>query len=276
MTAFHFVAAVGFDVVAPYLAWSPWFAELVAKYVPPALGQLAFMSMVHFVMLVAFYMTTTPFAFEFFRKSIDDRRALEEQLANYTIRACKCYDERDRFFVEAKVLEYFGTLEEFDRQVRQLMRQQMEAVLGSTIMPYTTLLMMEWAHIMFAFAMFVHTPEKNYGHIMIMMCAVVFATDMLAMLVIQLVVRCIHDSPSQWLQKHAWWIGPITLASIFGMFTTAADCFVYPKLAWTYKAIPVVLMVLITWKIYGVFERMTCSAGPDTDAARQERNVVEL
>lgn len=58
------------------------------------------------------------------------RIELLKQLENFSVRDANVFDERDRAFVEAQIQDWFGSLEEFDKKVREELGEHVRKALG--------------------------------------------------------------------------------------------------------------------------------------------------
>ncbi|CAE8598576.1 unnamed protein product [Polarella glacialis] len=232
MMALHIIAAMGFGVMGPFVMFSPWLNDIVMDKFPTVAGHICASFSVSWVVFFVLYMISAPFVFHFFAMSIDDRRTLEKQIAEFTTNACECMDENDRPIVYKMIEHYFGTVSNFDAIVQKDMKKITSSILGANIMRYRTMLVMEFGHMLLTPELFVRArttdPAMNL-HVICGFLSMIFVTDMLAMSAIQFVVRLMHDSRNSFILATKWWLGPVVLSMIFATFTTSSLMILHPE-----------------------------------------------
>jgi hypothetical protein len=88
---------------------------------------------------------------------VAERRLMNDQMSNFSVRNAECFDENDRAKVEKNIIEWFGSeedrdgaLDAFDRYVRTEVKDAMESFCGSSsaAVPYSFALLANWINVM--------------------------------------------------------------------------------------------------------------------------------
>jgi hypothetical protein len=88
---------------------------------------------------------------------VAERRLMNEQMSNFSVRNAECFDENDRQKVEKNIIEWFGSeedrdgaLDAFDQYVRTEVKDAMEGFCGSSsaAVPYSFALLANWINVM--------------------------------------------------------------------------------------------------------------------------------
>jgi len=159
---FHVMATAFYELLGPYLMYTEWHADWTMENIPVGLRSMYFWVFMFLCLFFGVYPLVAWFLWKFCCLHMEDRKTLLKQLREFRIKNADCYLESDREFVEGQIKIWFGSVSQFEEELRTDIADLVERkMVEKEPMPWRMILIGSIAHHLFSFSDAVNTIARR-------------------------------------------------------------------------------------------------------------------